>query len=141
MADPKAINVANDRELNSQPSSEDGKHSDLFEVEKGVHGGNLYDEGDTGSGIRVVNDGRTNLKTTEDGKTILIPQPSDDPADPLNWSWGKKHLVLLTLFLPALFTDFGMTWGTSIPTNCHSPRLNSTPQVPHSSRPKQKVSA
>jgi hypothetical protein len=25
-----------------------------------------------------------NLKTTADGSIILIPQPSDDPADPLN---------------------------------------------------------
>lgn len=111
MADVKATDITNDREVNSQPSSEDGKHYDMVEAEKGVHGGDLYDEDDTGSGINVVADGRTNLKTTKDGKTILIPQPSDDPADPLNWSWGKKHLVLLTLFLPALFTDFGMTWG------------------------------
>ena len=27
------------------------------------------------------------LKLAPDGKTILIPQPSDDPHDPLNWSW------------------------------------------------------
>jgi len=24
------------------------------------------------------------LKKTKDGKTILVPQPSDDPEDPLN---------------------------------------------------------
>jgi hypothetical protein len=53
----------------------------------------------------------TNVRTTKDGKTALIPQPSDDPADPLNWTWTKKHLVLLSLFMPALLTDFGMTWG------------------------------
>ena len=34
------------------------------------------------------------LKTTKDGKTILIPQPSDDPNDPLNWSQAKKNLIL-----------------------------------------------
>jgi hypothetical protein len=27
------------------------------------------------------------IRTTKDGKIALIPQPSDDPADPLNWSW------------------------------------------------------
>ena len=27
-----------------------------------------------------------NIHTTPDGKTILIPQPSSDPNDPLNWS-------------------------------------------------------
>ncbi|KAL9095797.1 MAG: hypothetical protein Q9165_001794 [Trypethelium subeluteriae] len=114
MATPKTAEVASAREISSQPSSVDGKHSEPGLVEKGVHGGDLYDEDDTGSGINVVAHGQTNLKTTKDGKTILIPQPSDDPADPLNWSWGKKHLVLFTLFLPALFTDFGMTWGTTL---------------------------
>jgi hypothetical protein len=34
------------------------------------------------------------LKTTKDGKTILIPQPSDDPNDPLNWSQTKKNIIL-----------------------------------------------
>jgi hypothetical protein len=53
----------------------------------------------------------THVKTTKDGKITLLPQPSDDPRDPLNWNWGKKHLVLLSLFMPALLTDFGMTWG------------------------------
>lgn len=71
---------------------------------------NTYKE-DYGA-IRVGTDAAlANLKTTKDGKTVLIPQPSDDPADPLNWSWTKKHLVLLSLFMPALLTDFGMTWG------------------------------
>jgi hypothetical protein len=42
------------------------------------------------------------IKTTKDGKTALIPQPSDDPRDPLNWSWGKKHSVLVALTFSAL---------------------------------------
>jgi hypothetical protein len=54
------------------------------------------------------------LRTTKDGKTTLIPQPSDDPADPLNWSWGKKHTVLVALTFSALLTDWGMTWGSSL---------------------------
>ena len=56
----------------------------------------------------------TNLKTAKDGVTVLIPQPSDDPLDPLNWSWGRKHKVLLALLLPSLLTDWGMTWGTTL---------------------------
>lgn len=32
------------------------------------------------------------LKLANDGKTVLIPQPCDDPDDPLNWSWKKKHV-------------------------------------------------
>ncbi len=42
------------------------------------------------------------VKTTKDGKTALIPQPSDDPRDPLNWSWRKKHSVLVALTFSAL---------------------------------------
>ena len=34
------------------------------------------------------------LKTTKDGSTILIPQPSSDPNDPLNWSQTKKNIIL-----------------------------------------------
>jgi len=54
------------------------------------------------------------IRYADDGKTALIPQPSDDPADPLNWSWRKKHLVLIALTFSALLTDWGMTWGTTL---------------------------
>jgi hypothetical protein len=55
-----------------------------------------------------------NLKKTLDGKVLLIPQPSDDPEDPLNWSWARKHAVMLALGFAALLTDWGMTWGTTL---------------------------
>ncbi|KEF53491.1 uncharacterized protein A1O9_10466 [Exophiala aquamarina CBS 119918] len=29
---------------------------------------------------------------------ILAPQPSEDPNDPLNWSWWKKHIILAIIF-------------------------------------------
>lgn len=42
-------------------------------------------------------------KLAKDGFTILIPQPSDDPDDPLNWSWTKKHVRVYAAirYLPA----------------------------------------
>ncbi|KAK4949914.1 hypothetical protein LTR10_011756 [Elasticomyces elasticus] len=40
------------------------------------------------------------LKKTKDGKTILIPQPTDDPNQSLNWSWARKHKMLFILVLP-----------------------------------------
>ncbi|RMY30638.1 hypothetical protein D0864_16926, partial [Hortaea werneckii] len=43
--------------------------------------------------------------------TILLPQPTDSQDDPLNWTWAKKHQILLSLVLAALLTDFGMTYG------------------------------
>jgi hypothetical protein len=52
------------------------------------------------------------LKTARDGTTVLIPQPSDDPSDPLNWSRTKKNLVFLTLLPGCFLTDWVITWGT-----------------------------
>ncbi|KAK0641776.1 major facilitator superfamily domain-containing protein [Cercophora newfieldiana] len=46
----------------------------------------------------------TAAKTSKDG-IILIPQPSDDPRDPLNWPSSKKATVVATLFL-AMFVGF-----------------------------------
>ncbi|KAI7162484.1 MFS general substrate transporter [Hortaea werneckii] len=44
-----------------------------------------------------INADESSLKTAKDGHTILVPQPSEDPNDPLNWPWWKKHAVLLTI--------------------------------------------
>ncbi|KZF25794.1 MFS general substrate transporter [Xylona heveae TC161] len=54
------------------------------------------------------------LRTAADGKTILIPQPSNDPDDPLNWSPAKKRCILGVLCVAALLTDWGMTWGAPL---------------------------
>jgi hypothetical protein len=53
--------------------------------------------------FRVVADaGSKDVKLASDGKTVLIPQPSDDPNDVLNWSAGKKYRVLLSLVVASL---------------------------------------
>ncbi|KAL6244801.1 hypothetical protein RBB50_008329 [Rhinocladiella similis] len=52
----------------------------------------------------------SHLKTTADGKFILIPQPPDDPEHVLNWSWRKKHLILFVLFYSTLMTDMTSAW-------------------------------
>ncbi|KAK4448432.1 MFS general substrate transporter [Podospora aff. communis PSN243] len=44
------------------------------------------------------------VKTSDDG-IILIPQPSSDPRDPLNWPMSKKAVLVRTLFL-AMFVGF-----------------------------------
>jgi hypothetical protein len=51
------------------------------------------------------------LKTTADGRTILIPQPTDDPLQSLNWSWRKKHIVLFVLTYCTLMTDMSSAWS------------------------------
>ncbi|GAA5989356.1 hypothetical protein JCM5350_005686 [Sporobolomyces pararoseus] len=53
------------------------------------------------------------LKTAADGRTVLVPQPSDDPRDPLNWSATKKGLMLAILALAAFGGDFQS--GAGIP--------------------------
>jgi hypothetical protein len=79
------------------------KHVDLS-VE-GVPGLNGYDV-DTETGASGLEH-----KLANDGHTILIPQPSSDAADPLNWSWGKKHLILLIISWTALLPDYGSATG------------------------------
>ncbi|EHA52799.1 hypothetical protein MGG_05085 [Pyricularia oryzae 70-15] len=49
-----------------------------------------------------VGEGATTLKTTEDG-IILVPQPSDDPNDPLNWPLWKRDLITAILSMTAIF--------------------------------------
>jgi len=39
-------------------------------------------------------------------QTVLIPQPSDDPRDPLNWSFKRKAAILLVLSFCAFGGDF-----------------------------------
>jgi hypothetical protein len=55
----------------------------------------------------------SNLKLAKDGHTVLIPQPSEDPNDPLNWSWSKKHLMLAVVSTTAFLGDYGS--GAGIP--------------------------
>jgi hypothetical protein len=51
------------------------------------------------------------IKTASDGKTVLIPQPSDDPQDPLNWPTWKKTMVLYIVSLTAFTGDYGSAIG------------------------------
>jgi hypothetical protein len=51
------------------------------------------------------------LKTAKDGKTLLIPQPSDDPRDPLNWPAWRKHITLLVICIAGAMGDYGSATG------------------------------
>lgn len=53
----------------------------------------------------------TNLKLAKDGQTVLIPQPSDNPDDPLNWSSFKKHMILICVAFGAFAGDIGSGAG------------------------------
>lgn len=63
--------------------------------------GYVIDDSEEGEGVRYA----------KDGHTRLIPQPSDDPNDPLNWSWRKKHIILLVVAAAAFLPDYGSATG------------------------------
>ncbi|KAK3991002.1 putative MFS transporter [Cladorrhinum sp. PSN332] len=54
---------------------------------------------------QYAEDGVTTLKCDTSGPVpiILVPQPSDDPNDPLNWPLWKRDLITFVLSLTAIF--------------------------------------
>ena len=52
-----------------------------------------------------------NYQLTSDGRTVLIPQPSTDPNDPLTWSWKNKHILLFVIAATAFLPDYGSAVG------------------------------
>ncbi|KAJ6010876.1 hypothetical protein N7451_002288 [Penicillium sp. IBT 35674x] len=54
------------------------------------------------------------LKTSSDGRFVLIPQPLDSPNDPLNWTEGKKRWIVAVIAFIALLADY--TGGSAIIT-------------------------
>ncbi|CAG9997091.1 unnamed protein product [Clonostachys byssicola] len=59
-------------------------------------------------------DEQVSLKFASDGHTVLLPQPTDNTCDPLNWSWTRKHLVLFTVAWAALTADVTAAAGSAI---------------------------
>lgn len=77
---------------------------------------NLDAVGDDVGRVRVLDvvqlgTGGEEVKTTADGHTVLIPQPSTDPNDPLNWPPLKKHVTLFVVSVVAFMPDFGSSMG------------------------------
>ena len=61
--------------------------------------------------IDAGDDGGRPLKLAADGHTVLIPQPSNDLNDPINWSTYKKHLFLIIISATAFLPDFTSAVG------------------------------
>jgi hypothetical protein len=51
------------------------------------------------------------LKLSPDGKTVLWPQPTDDPEDPQNWSERRKTVQLIIITLASVVPDFDSAIG------------------------------
>lgn len=61
--------------------------------------------------VNAVGSSGGDLKLAPGGHTILIPQPSDDSHDPLNWSRARKHLILFIVSTAAFLPDYGSATG------------------------------
>ena len=61
--------------------------------------------------LKTITNRWQRYKTTGDGRIVLIPQPSDDGEDPLNWTWRRKHIVLLVIAATAFLPDYGSATG------------------------------
>lgn len=48
---------------------------------------------------------RSELEKPQHDEIVLIPKPSDDPRDPLNWSFSKKCVTVAILSL-AMFAGY-----------------------------------
>jgi hypothetical protein len=49
--------------------------------------------------IEDVPASHSNLKHDPTGKIVLVPQPSDDPNDPLNWPRWKKEMFTVSIII------------------------------------------
>lgn len=61
--------------------------------------------------VEVSDETAQQLKLAPDGHTVLIPQPSDNPRDPLHWSKYRKHLFLFIISASAFLPDYGRAVG------------------------------
>lgn len=91
--------------------------------------GGVVSELPTEAGLRIREDGQVRdlpslcssgalkdyniLTFMRQNQIILLPQPSDSESDPLNWSWSKKHLILLTVAWSAFCADFTSAAGSA----------------------------
>lgn len=95
-------------------STTDGFKPEVLEGEKlrhtASHALKLHEYRET-EGYVVDAESGENVKVAKDGHTRLIPQPSDDPNDPLNWSKRRKHIILFIVSFIAFLPDFGSATG------------------------------
>ncbi|OAL53472.1 MFS transporter-like protein [Pyrenochaeta sp. DS3sAY3a] len=56
-------------------------------------------EGDRRREVELTATRNANLKYDKTGTILLVPQPSDDPNDPLNWPLWKRDVIIFILSL------------------------------------------
>jgi hypothetical protein len=58
---------------------------------------------DEAAGTATVNNSHLKHGTGKNSHIVLVPQPSDDPNDPLNWSTMKKSIVMTIILMGTTF--------------------------------------
>lgn len=105
MADEKTIMTA------QAGSPQPGESSSSEHGRAGGGGGEDIHEFKETAGYEVHVEDGAGVRLARDGHTRLIPTPSDDAHDPLNWPQLKKNLVLVVVAYTALLPDYGSATG------------------------------
>ncbi|OQO05774.1 hypothetical protein B0A48_09868 [Cryoendolithus antarcticus] len=93
--------------LDASSKSTDSKELDIDLETWGEEHGYILDV----EVLKEVSPNWQNYKLAPDGRIVLIPQPSSDVNDPLNWSHTKKHIILLIIAATAFLPDYGSATG------------------------------
>lgn len=95
----------------STPPPEKGSSTQAIDLERlGEEKGYALDEAVLKQHLGLAPDAV--LKKSPKG-VVLIPQPSDDPRDPLNWSVWKKRAILTMLAISSFTSDYSAATGAS----------------------------
>lgn len=98
---------ASQSSLEKEANEHDASPIDLDKI--GEKEGYVLDEAQLKAKLGLAADAQ--LKTASDGRTVLIPQPSEDKDDPLNWPTWKKSLILAIISITACTPDYGNATG------------------------------
>jgi hypothetical protein len=113
----------------SEVKHADGLKAEAIETEKHHDASSkalkLHEYKETEGYVVDAETGEGNVKLAKDGHTRLIPQPSEDPRDPLNWTWRQKHIILFIISFVAFLPDFGSATGavTLLPQAAYVPTI------------------
>ena len=119
---PRAQETALDAERSTPPSLSSNEHinnekgpalnNTTVDLDRAAETGDGYvlDEATLRQKLGLAAD--VPLKKSKKG-VVLIPQPTDDPEDPLNWTALKKAAILLVLGVNAATSDYSAATGAS----------------------------
>ncbi|EME83536.1 uncharacterized protein MYCFIDRAFT_39163 [Pseudocercospora fijiensis CIRAD86] len=99
--------ISEDKTRAAETSSEENSELDIDLEARGEEQGYILDV----DVLKELSPRWNDYQLAADGRTVLIPQPSQDPDDPLNWSWTRKHIVLLVIAATSFLPDYGSATG------------------------------